>query len=337
MDATLKAPFPWFGGKSRVAADVWERFGDVPNYVEPFAGSLAVLLGRPHAPKIETVNDLDGYVANFWRAMTKDPEAVAHYTDNPVNECDLHARHLWLIGQRDRFVPLLMGNPEYYDAKIAGWWVWGLSSWIGFGWCSGNGPWVVDGSGMIARREDMAAAGVKRSLPHLGNAGQGVNRQLPHLGTAGMGVNRQLPHLGNAGRGVIMSLAERLRGVRVACGDWSRVCGESPTIKNGLTGILLDPPYEAEDRATTYTHDSRTVAADVWAWAVERGTNPLYRIAVCAYDDGRTLPDGWTRHAWKAQGGYGSQGAAQGRANAEREVIYFSPHCLTKKQGDLFG
>lgn len=39
----LKAPFPWFGGKSRVAPQVWERFGDVDNYVEPFAGSLAVL------------------------------------------------------------------------------------------------------------------------------------------------------------------------------------------------------------------------------------------------------------------------------------------------------
>ena len=55
----LRAPFPWFGGKSRVAHIVWSHFGDVRNYVEPFAGSLAVLLGRPTEPKIETVNDLD--------------------------------------------------------------------------------------------------------------------------------------------------------------------------------------------------------------------------------------------------------------------------------------
>ena len=47
---TLRAPFPWFGGKSRAADLIWPRFGDVPNYVEPFAGSLAVLLGRPTAP-----------------------------------------------------------------------------------------------------------------------------------------------------------------------------------------------------------------------------------------------------------------------------------------------
>jgi hypothetical protein len=103
----LKAPFPWFGGKSRVADLVWERFGDVPNYVEPFAGSLAVLLRRPHPPRIETVNDLDCFIANFWRAIQHDPEAVAHYANWPVNEADLHARHLWLVdrdGFRERLV-----------------------------------------------------------------------------------------------------------------------------------------------------------------------------------------------------------------------------------------
>jgi hypothetical protein len=79
----LKAPFPWFGGKSRVADLVWQRFGDVPNYIEPFAGSLAVLLARPHDPHTETINDLDCMVANFWRALSADPDAVAQYADWP--------------------------------------------------------------------------------------------------------------------------------------------------------------------------------------------------------------------------------------------------------------
>jgi site-specific DNA-adenine methylase len=109
----LKAPFPWFGGKSRVAAQVWQRFGDVSNYVEPFAGSLAVLLGRPHAPHVETVNDLDGYICNFWRAVQLDPEEVARHATNPVNECDLHARHAWLVQQRDTLTARLMGDPEF--------------------------------------------------------------------------------------------------------------------------------------------------------------------------------------------------------------------------------
>ena len=83
----LKAPFPYFGGKRKVADIVWARFGDVYSYVEPFAGSLAVLFGRPTLPRIETVNDLNCYIANFWRALKADPEEVVKYADGPVNEC----------------------------------------------------------------------------------------------------------------------------------------------------------------------------------------------------------------------------------------------------------
>jgi hypothetical protein len=85
----LKAPFPWFGGKSRVADIVWDRFGDVPNYVEPFFGSGAVLLGRPHAQGTETVNDLDCMLANFWRALRRGD------TVSRLRKFFLHLRLLW--------------------------------------------------------------------------------------------------------------------------------------------------------------------------------------------------------------------------------------------------
>lgn len=143
----LRAPFPWFGGKSRASSLIWEGLGDVPNYVEPFAGSLAVLLGRPTAPRTETVNDLDCYVANFWRALAADPEALAAASDWPVNEADLHARHRWLVG-RKKFRARMRSSPTFFDVRIAGWWVWGLSCWIGGGWCSATegGPPRGNGS-----------------------------------------------------------------------------------------------------------------------------------------------------------------------------------------------
>jgi len=60
----MKAPFPYFGGKSRISSQVWERFGDVARYIEPFAGSLAVLLDRPSPFNgREIVNDSDGLLA----------------------------------------------------------------------------------------------------------------------------------------------------------------------------------------------------------------------------------------------------------------------------------
>ena len=63
----LQAPFVWFGGKSRAAPLIWPRLGEVANYVEPFAGSLAVLLGSPRIATHETVNDLDGFVCKLVR------------------------------------------------------------------------------------------------------------------------------------------------------------------------------------------------------------------------------------------------------------------------------
>ena len=73
----IDAPFIWFGGKRRVAPEVWARFGNVHNYVEPFFGSGAVLFGRPEIGNIETINDLDGFVSNFWRAVKLSPDETA--------------------------------------------------------------------------------------------------------------------------------------------------------------------------------------------------------------------------------------------------------------------
>ena len=46
-EVTLAAPFPYFGGKRRAAPAIWRALGDPSGYVEPFAGSAAVLLARP--------------------------------------------------------------------------------------------------------------------------------------------------------------------------------------------------------------------------------------------------------------------------------------------------
>jgi hypothetical protein len=347
----LKAPFPYFGGKSTVAPLIWERLGaDVSNYCEPFFGSGAVLLSRPRLPDtvIETVNDKDGFVCNVFRAIRDDPATVARYADHMVNENDLHARHLWLVERKDALISRLEADPDYYDAKIAGWWVWGISCWIGGEFCSGKGPWraIEDANGIF-------------NLVHLGDAGRGVNRRLVYLGDAGRGVNRRLVHLGDAGRGHeicpqcgeglcglyqwMEALAQRLRRVRVCCGDWSRIMGPTPTWKQGLTGIYLDPPYSAEaGRDTVYSCDDMTVAHDVRKWCLENGDNPLLRIALSGYvGEGHEALEavGWDVVDWKAHGGYGTQGNGRGRENSNKERIWFSPHALKPKraqQGRLF-
>jgi site-specific DNA-adenine methylase len=343
-----KPPFPWFGGKSKVAPEVWRRFGTVRNYVEPFCGSLAMLFLRP-GPIIgsETVNDADGFLANFWRSVQLDPKGVSRFADWPVNENDLHARHVWLKDRRSELTHKLEGDPDYFDPKIAGWWVWGQCCWIGSGWCdeSRSGPWSVveiDGN---------------RQLVHLGDAGRGVNRQLVHLGDAGQeestsgmrgeastgngSSNRKRPHLNKGGMGVnrhehghlqpyFQELSDRLRRVRVCSGDWGRICGPTPTFKHGMTAVFLDPPYADTAKRTSdlYSKDSESVAHAVREWALANGDNPLMRIALCGYEGEHKMPRKWNCLAWKAKGGYGSQSRKKNNDNANRERIWFSPGCL---------
>ncbi len=324
----LQAPFPWFGGKSSVADVIWQRLGNCVNYVEPFFGSGAVLLARPHVGKTETINDKDAFVSNFWRAVQAAPEAVAKHADWPVNETDLQARHWWLLTVGAGRLRNISGDPSLYDAQVAGWWLWGACSWIGSGWCSGNGPWQWGASGWAK----------------IGNAGMGINRQLPHLGNAGRGINRQLPHLGDAGRGAVIlewigALSERLRAVRVCSGDWSRVCGPSVTHRHGVTGVFLDPPYADTASRTEglYSTDDLEVAHAVRAWAIEEGRNPLMRICLAGYDGEHELPEDWEVVEWKARGGFGSQGDDEdgiGRVNSQRERLWFSPGCI-KPHRDL--
>src|SRR5512146_3098207 len=113
-------------------------FGNPDRYVEPFFGSGAVYLSRPNPGGLEVINDLNGYIANFWRAVKQDPQVLAVLANYPNLELDLHARHQWLWEQSTSLQEQLMADPGYYDILIAAWWVWGASIWLGEGWCTGS-------------------------------------------------------------------------------------------------------------------------------------------------------------------------------------------------------
>lgn len=338
---SLRAPFPWFGGKSRVAPLVWSYFGDTPNYCEPFAGSLAVLLGRPTEAKVETVNDIDRYLANFWRALKHDPEQVAFYADYPVNEADLHARHRWLVESAAARIESIKTDPDFYDAKVAGWWVWGQCMWIGSGWCSHpewqQMPHSTDGG------VGVHSAGTRSRRWQGGGKAGGSGVHAPRL-------SQQLPMLsgdsGSTGRGIdsarvltqglyeyLGELSVRLRRVRVCCGDWTRILTPSVTTYMGITSVFLDPPYKHELRERCYSED-HDVSQDARAWALANGDNPDFRIALCGYEGEHEMPDTWTCVRWKAHGGYAR--SERGKANRGKERIWFSPFCLKPDQRTLF-
>jgi hypothetical protein len=364
----LKASWPAFGGKSAVAKMCWERFGNVDNYIEPFANSAAMLLKNPWGgASYETLNDLNCYVANYWRAVQKDPEAVAIHSDWPVSEIDLHARHRYLVIGDDAkvFRDKILADPEYFDAKFAGWWAWGQCQWIGSGWCDVSRKsqckqiyYGGTGQGLV----------VNQKRPSIGNK-RGVSGnpsvQRPDL-AGGYQFNNHRPQLADAhsrGRGVhsndsagtceerrlwlmewMKTLSDRLRNVRVCCGDWKRVCSSvSVTTRLGLTGVFLDPPYRThvegkESRsqglyATDHGSDLDKLAKDVQVYCLKHGGNPKMRIAVCALEgEGYEVltQKGWQEVQWKSSG-YGMR-TEKGQENAARERIWYSPGCLVPER-----
>jgi hypothetical protein len=174
--------------------------------------------------------------------------------------------------------------------------------------------------------------------------------QIPHVSDAGMGVHAlgQIPHVSDGAPPVqspynttlyswFRKLSERLRYVRVVCGDWKRVCGGNWQDSMGPVGIFMDPPYSGgigrnED---LYHQEDLTVAAQVREWCLERGKKPSYRIVLAGYYDEHQilLEHDWTAKNWKAHGGYGNTSRNgkqdnQGKTNRHREALFFSPHCL---------
>ena len=67
--------FGWYGGKFSHLDWLLPLLPECHHYCEPFAGSAALLLNRAPAP-VETYNDIDGEICNFFRALRNESEEL---------------------------------------------------------------------------------------------------------------------------------------------------------------------------------------------------------------------------------------------------------------------
>lgn len=74
-DAPKRPALRYYGGKWRLAPWIISFFPEHQNYVEPCGGAASVLLQKPRSP-LETYNDLDGNVVNFFRVLRDRPEEL---------------------------------------------------------------------------------------------------------------------------------------------------------------------------------------------------------------------------------------------------------------------
>jgi len=235
-----------------------------------------------------------------------------------VHNCDLMARKKWLIANKDRIKAGLLSDPEWSDPQAAGYWIWAASCWIG--------------SGMTCPNQ----------RPHVSHGGMGIHAmgKRPHVSHGGMGAPFN-PNIYTTFR----RLQDRLRFVRVVCGDWTQVSGGDWQTKIGTCGYFADPPYskEADRDECIYDQDSLTVAHDVREWMKARENDPQMRMVIKGYyqEHEELVARGWRVHRWTARGGYANiagagGGNSRGQDNRFKEALFFSPHCLNQNQS-LFG
>lgn len=72
----MRTPLTYYGGKQKLAAQIAALMPSHVAYCEPFCGGAAVLFAKRPAER-ETLNDADGTVMRFWRALRDHPDALA--------------------------------------------------------------------------------------------------------------------------------------------------------------------------------------------------------------------------------------------------------------------
>lgn len=151
------------------------------------------------------VNDRDAHLTNFWRSVQKDPGIVSTIIrSTPPDECTLEAVNKLLRGAVPKLEESLRDTVDFFDPKLAAYWVWGMSLWIGDGFADPT---------------------------------KGKIRQMPSTprGVHGVGIRENT-------RELLQALSDRLRNVTICTGDWERLVSDA-YIGRAKTAVFLDPPY----------------------------------------------------------------------------------------------
>lgn len=274
-EETLKPIFPWFGGKRWVANDLWRYLGaDTRRYIEPFAGSLSVLLGRPGGPRhrwAEVANDKYGHICNAWRAVQRAPEEVASLCAQPLHEAELHAQTARLRDKLPALQAALIEDCSYYDPELAGWWLWAVAAHLT--------PAVI-------------------TRPHV--------RGKPGRNCCGV---HHPPILSS-----LSQVFDRLRNVQILCGDFARCITDCYLdLRKGETSVYLDPPYDCVDHKF-YGPTEGTVWRRTVDWVLAHHHLPRLKVVLSGYLDSTGQVEleaaGLTRlHLAKSKGrgGFGQQ------------------------------
>lgn len=128
--STARTVIAYHGSKNVLADQIVDLMPEHRGYIEPFAGSLSVLLAKSRS-RFECVNDLDGDLMTFWRVLrdratdlervaTLTPHSRAEYLacgtlrPDPYDELE-HARRVWVKLSQGRGGQLRTTGWRYHE------------------------------------------------------------------------------------------------------------------------------------------------------------------------------------------------------------------------------
>ena len=126
----MKGPFPYIGGKNRIAGQIIEIFPKHTTYVETFAGGAQVFFHKDPSP-VEVLNDLHGEIVNFFRVCQQHHEELLRclrfvlvsrkwyelfQVQNPESLMDIQRAARFLFLQKTSYAGLIVG--QHYNYAI---------------------------------------------------------------------------------------------------------------------------------------------------------------------------------------------------------------------------
>jgi len=117
----VRAPFGFFGSKSRIAKKIIEQLPPHNCWVELFCGSAAVTMAKKPAP-IEIINDADNRIINFFEQLRKHPKKLCKaiaLTPYARSEYENFFKNEHLIGRFEKARRFLVANMMAINATPA--------------------------------------------------------------------------------------------------------------------------------------------------------------------------------------------------------------------------
>lgn len=101
----IKAPIAYYGGKQQLLPAILPLIPNHKKYVEPFLGGGAVYWGKPLS-EYEVINDLDGFVVNFYQVLKSDFVALRTLVEATVYGRQSHEQATVIRQSQAYFTPV---------------------------------------------------------------------------------------------------------------------------------------------------------------------------------------------------------------------------------------